>query len=353
MPDRWIAAVDAGPSRFDVLRDTPLSWVTGIALTAAGDIAVVDGAEHRLWLFRQGERPLALGGRRGSGPGEFSSPCCVSFVGPQQLLVRDTGNRRYVWLRADSAGLRVTGTTPMPDAARRSESRALVDASGRIQHITQLPSVRLGVPLFRVQWLDATGQPRPSMELLGATPDSVDAVAWQTAVAGGVSTTVIGQPFGSRLLLAELPTGALLRAVSGFGRIERVTPPGRTALFATVPHLGAPLTDAERKEAANGLASVRREHPEAARRLRIPSRKPPLEELGVDEEGRVWVVLSTPAGQPRRARVYAPDGRHVADATLPADIRLVGWALRGSRGVGVQESAGGELSLVELSFSRR
>jgi hypothetical protein len=71
-----------------------------------------------------------------------------------------------------------------------------------------------------------------------------------------------------------------------------------------------------------------------AMREQAPERWPAFRNFLVDERGRIWVGVVTPAEQPTRWVAFDTAGRAVCSAELPQGVDLK--AIRGGRAYGVQ-----------------
>ena len=77
----------------------------------------------------------------------------------------------------------------------------------------------------------------------------------------------------------------------------------------------------------------------------------PLNDLGFDLEGRLWVQRSVAPAAPCEADLYARDGKLIATVTWPANIRFFGWAVRGRTGIGLQVDEDGVQRVVRVQFA--
>lgn len=69
----------------------------------------------------------------------------------------------------------------------------------------------------------------------------------------------------------------------------------------------------------------------------LPERWPAARGLLADAEGRLWVGLHTPAGEPREWAVFTDRGRYLGSVFVPRAVEL--HAVRGQRLYGVEKDA--------------
>jgi len=80
----------------------PIASVASVAVSRHGQIAVLDARDYNVKLFRSDGTFRRALGRRGQGPGEFSSPSSLALVGDTLLVIVDMGRLRLV--QYDTAG---------------------------------------------------------------------------------------------------------------------------------------------------------------------------------------------------------------------------------------------------------
>ena len=84
--------------------------------------------------------------------------------------------------------------------------------------------------------------------------------------------------------------------------------------------------------------------------LRVPDRKSPLEALGLDLDGRLWIERLVADGQPGEADVYDRPGRWSAIFEWPRAVTMRLCAVRGRTGLGIEEGADGAQRVVGLQY---
>ena len=82
----------------------------------------------------------------------------------------------------------------------------------------------------------------------------------------------------------------------------------------------------------------------------LPNRKMPLQALGFDLDGRLWVERSVVDGQPGEADVYDRNGQWSAIMQWPAGVTMRYWTVRGRTGLAVAEDEDGVQRVVRVQF---
>lgn len=147
---------------------------SGIAVSAAGQLAIGDGLERRVLVFDGNGKRRAIVGRKGAGPGEFATTSFIAFPSESSMVVSDLAQRRLSLFRlTDSVRfvrqVNVTGTANYIQA--RGESTVvlgLLDTERR----TALASWRIGEDSLRAHLL----APRELLDgkmLPGSLPDAM------------------------------------------------------------------------------------------------------------------------------------------------------------------------------------
>lgn len=207
--------------------------------------------------------------------------------------------------------------------------------------------------LFRIlrQFRDSTGAVVWQDTMPSPPPDSLDLLSFSRA--GGITTYY--PEFGARELHAYGAGGHSAHAVSARYAVEWRDPRGgRVALLERPITMGPPLSLEERARSDSFLVQTAREagRTPASFGVKTPTHRPPVEELGFDLEGRLWIQHAVGRGERRLADVYAA-GRWVARVSWPAGVYLTSYAIRDRMGVGVAVGADGEERVVVLRWSAR
>lgn len=329
-----------------------LSRVDGLAMLPNGDVIIADMSNNSVYLLR-GSRIVSTYGRSGVGPGDLSYPCCLALIDDSTFLVRE-GSRRYSMIRARAGKLQFVRTLPAPGNGTFDVSPV---SGGRILHLTAAPTDISRHRRFDVTPVDLEGN------VLSASKRRIESepLSWQREaevvkpVFGGESRYYVLQPFGARYLYALRADGAWLSANSGEPAVEWRDSTGKLLRTLRVPGPVRPVTVSSPER--DSVEQILRAWAQGQRitradmKLEVPRQKAPVEALGVDQDGRVWVQLSVAMGESNRAAVFSGDGRYLDTVTWPAGIQLTGWAIAGTQGVGVRLDADELPHIMFVEFS--
>ena len=284
----------------DSAAEPAFGTVNSVLLDSAGDVYVLDPSFKQLSVFSPDGTLRGRLGRRGSGPGEYTLPYSIAWIG-DSLAMMDPGNARVSLLGPDGKWVRqwvmerITGSnivrfyrTPPHGfwtiATRRTNEGTL--ARLFVRYTSQGPSDTL-VYFMHPQLFG--GYARCD------TPD------------GGF--TSFEPPFGPLPLVIPNAAGEQVVAVSSGYRIAFVDRELDTVRVITRTVDAAPISDAEWAEASAEFIDWKRKNP-AAHCNRDgwdrPATKPPLQWQFVDDEGQLWVEVLTRDG--RVYDVFGPDG---------------------------------------------
>ena len=285
-----------------------------LAVDRHGGFYVVDSQVPVVRAYRSDGTYRTDIGREGGGPGEYQYPDGVAVLRDGRIAVRDPGNGRIDLYSPEGEAL---GDWPHPTGgAFRTDEPFYVDSTG-VAYVTTLADV--GAPPWEWSYILI------GLDSAGGVVDTVPAPAfeYEAAVVRAArenSQSVRRVPFTPEEVWAFAPGGYMVGAVTGAYRI--------TLFRADAPPLrierdSPPLVPVGREEAAERVARIT----EGIRRSygdwrwngpAVPSTKPPLRDLFVDEDGRIWVVVS----QQARAVVSADAAREEKLRTNRTPIRF-------------------------------
>lgn len=319
--------------------------IMDVAYDATGRIFVADADAKRVRVYDGSGSHLFDVGRSGQGPGEFSSrisPCAIALEGDDRLWAADypyqlhqyevgsDGARHIRSLRLGAASV-CAALLPavrsgavgvaMPSARSGHGVHVHVDSAGDTVHETSLPQP---VDVEELGWADRI-YPRSTRN-----PE------------GSVYHAPFPSPFSPRDLIAHAPDGSYARSVTSTYRVEIFDSQGRE--MATIERDvtgGPPMTVADVAQAQSRLDSLR-EHVESAggefEPYEIRDRKPPVQDIWYDEEGRLWVQIWPDPDYGRNlAHVYDAGGRPLFVADWPASIELDWGSARGCAAAGTED----------------
>lgn len=322
--------------------------VSGVALGRDGTVYVSDFQGGVMAYTPDGSRMFTLS-QIGSGPGDLKMPCCVDIDDRRQLWVSDVGNRRY-------AIFVLNGGTPTFRNVISSDGFGFVStdrlrrAGTGVYHITTVQGgPRRGTVV--VETVDSAGTVMAA-DTLPPPPSDPELLEVRREVNGGTSTARMSAPFGRSALLA-FGNGFYVRAMSDQYRIDVISI-GTELPSAVITRTVQAVTVSSREaDSADALVDAWLDHVGGKRSdLSIPAitTKPVLQSIGVDQEGRIWVLRAVPDGAASLADLYERDGTFIDSRTWPSEIQLPSWAARGDTAIGVRQSPSGEVSLVRLLF---
>lgn len=330
--------------------------VSGLHFGTEGKILAATAQEHAVRAFSRAGVFLYQFGKRGKGPGDLDSPCCLAFDASGRLWVVDVGNRRFAIFIVNGSGAQFQKTISLPSGPSGLMNRVEWSIAGRPILVStfrdansgQFGSIRMELTESgNVVSTDTVAMPRRDSLAEQAVERSM-----KDGGRSGRGVSVISQPFGPRALRAFGPGGAEALAVSSNYAITLLD--GKLRRTALITRRVPPVivSPAERERAEKTLAGAAKANgvPRSAIRLTVPKVKPPLRAVGFDLDGRLWVQRSVRDGAPNEADVFDAKGVFLLTATWPADVDLSYWAIRGREGLGIRVDADGVQQPVRLIF---
>lgn len=304
-----------GPALFGRIRT--------IAVLEDGRIAVADAQAEEVRLFDRDGQYLRTFGGKGGGPGELQGMQGV-YLDPDGLLrVPEQENARLSVFNPDTGFVR---SYPLYlfsysfrgpwKAAFDSAGRTLLASAGRFGEGRYWNMLRIYdkdmLQIDSVPYYDYTDD--DSREHPGV---------WRIAMGGG--RLHVGVPFYPMPQETLSPTGEFWTSADGAQELEvaRWTPPGDTTLVIVSRRPATQVTDAERDSAmAEITGRLEGQIPSDARldASKIPSFKPPVQGLSLDDHGRLWARLSGPGAEPTVYDIFNRDGTHAETVSLPFSV---------------------------------
>lgn len=329
---------------------TTFGAVSGLAFAPGGRILVSDRQDHLVRVFSsQGALVYTLG-RPGRGPGDLGGPCCLAVRG-DTLWVKESENRRYsAFLLGDTVATFLRTISGGANSVWSSD-RVDFDSAHRLIDLQSAFDRTSGSFRTLRQFRDAAGAVVREDTMPAPPKDSLDLLTFSRA--GGVTTYY--PEFGARALHAYGAGGQSAHAVSTRYAVEwRDAGNRRVALLERAIGPGPPLAPDERARSDSFLVQTAREAGRAPASFGVetPTHRPPVEELGFDLAGRLWIQHTVPQKTRKVADVYAT-GRWVARASWPADVYLPGYSIRDSMGLGVAVGDDGEERVVVVRWRTR
>jgi hypothetical protein len=322
--------------------------IRGLALDDEQRLFVADGRTGEVRVFARNGRHLFT--LEDSGEKRLAEPCCIGVSPGKQLWIKETKYQKYLVFQLAPRGLKFVRSIGMPGNPTGGLGRLSWDRYGNVVDIATARTPTAG-KITTVRWvIGLEGQVVRADTLSEPPPDSVVRVVSIQRNAGVTATTIAEQPFGPSRLHAVGPNGELAEATSSAYAVSWYDLDGNRIALANRVAEGPLLSKNEHLAAERKLFSVMKTLRIEAPPFGVPEHKPPLEKIGFDLEGRLWVKLSSLEGRPNEADVYDRRGAHVARVKWPADIRLDGFAVRGWLGFGWKTDANGVQRVVSLRF---
>lgn len=270
-----IGGAEEGPAALD--------YVKGLAVDASGRIHVYDRSTQDLRVFAPDGRLERVIGRKGSGPGELRDAEGIAFDQDGRLWVRDAANARFSIFGADGTFESAWGmqfcSSQGEWVPRRDDRGRLVDDDCMV---VDGRGDGYGVLAYRT---DRSGVDTLGMRAECGTRALAEQGTWITKLVNGMRYQQI--PWAPRAAWALTATGALWCAPnSATYEVLRLGVGGRDTLRVVGAAAPVPVTAAERDSVIAGLEEG---GPTGLDYARIPSTKPAIDRLTVDDEGRLWV----------------------------------------------------------------
>ena len=174
----------------------------------------------------------------------------------------------------------------------------------------------------------------------------------------GTGPSAFPPPFAARVLVAHAPDGGFAQVFSPVYDIRVHGPDGTQKARVRRDRLGPLLTEAEVREGYEELAEIRDSfrpgfQPELVEfpDYTIPERKPVIEHIWYDDDGRLWVCFwLAEADSMHRAHLYDADGVFLHEAEWPRGIAIWHGGLSGDVAVGVRKVEFDVEQVVRLRF---
>jgi hypothetical protein len=296
----------------DADEDNMLYGAQIVSEDAEGRFYVLNFGDRRLQVFDSAGRFIRNVGRKGKGPGEFTSPMSAVPVGADGLFVLEAVPARLMRFRRSTGEF--VGNVPI-EVKQMAPMRMVLAPNGRVavELRTLLNDPTKIVSASTVAWVDtATGEVQPVVQL-----DSLTRV--RTSVRGprGTRSTVMDPPFAPRPVWAPDGRDGVLYGDGSEFAVYRAAPGAAPALAFRGQGGAAAVTAKDRERVLSSPRGKLLEDYE------FPQRKPFFSGLGVDAQGMVWVQRPGESGT-ESWEVRAPDGGRRGELRLPAGARMLG-----------------------------
>ncbi len=316
-----------------------LSPVQSLAIGPREEVHVLLPQVHEVRVF--GDEGVFLGsiGAEGEGPGEFSRPAEIGFVG-DTLWVLDTGARRISYF-FEGEFLRVESFPSLEGLHPERSSRVAAVMAGP----------RLVVVTDSRDFFEPVETTTPGLLLTygGGTFDTLATInvdhvgGWLVERNPGALPNVLtfSQPFDAASQWALSPKGFEVLVADGRsltdGRgsfsVVRIDARGDTLSKALYPYEPIPIPEAVIDSAVAGIEAHGFPEEEIRESAFLPSTYPPVSGALFSQGGGAWIEREAIPGQDRRWHVTSEEGELLAEVLVPEgfQIRWVGeeavWGL--------------------------
>lgn len=299
-----------------------LGAVEGAVRLPDGRVAVADRQSGEVRWYDARGRHLRTVGRKGRGPGEFTSISWIRVVG-DSLAVGDRATSRVTVLAA--ADGRLVRTAEMVDDTSGRRPRPLAPLPGGAVLAV------LGAPFDPSR---AASAPREQVTYLRQAPDGAPPVPLgrfpgpeRVVRVGPGSVDIVDLPFGRRDHVAVHGDGFFQGSAEApqVGRYDARGRLVRLVRWSAAPRPVTPADAARYRERALAAAdpAARPGMRRMLAELPMPERMPAYAAILADRSGGLW-VQEYPAAEedPVRWTVFDPEGRQLGTLTLPPRFRL-------------------------------
>lgn len=268
----------------------PFGDVRDYVMLKDGTVWALDFKDQIIRRYDVSGKPLPVVGRKGSGPGEMRNANGLAVAPNGSVWVNDPSNGRFSVFAASGA---LERAVTVPSGGYAYRWGAWFDTPGELIEMSfgrQAGYRRVstnGNVLGSIAAPDCPSGPRVPQSFRAETPGSGSTVASYPFTTGGGSVADrrghfwCASPFGSRV------------ARLAYGRSDTLARTSRD-----IPPID--VSRAERDDAIQRAeARVARYATNDFDRANVPTTKPGMAALYVDDDGRLWVVHSTPWKQNR------------------------------------------------------
>lgn len=296
--------------------------VRGIEVGGDGTIYVLDYQASEIRAFDADGRFLRIVAAPGEGPGEISKANGMILVADTVLWIQDHGKMRMIGISPIGTELI---TVPMPVLSYGPIWNGTVDNSGKIWK----PHSRSEAP--------RTYPPKEGLSV-GRGRSYLISYDWRTEVQDSLylgpssdrsfvyrsngSNTHYGIPFDPSVIIRVDPDGGFWRVETEAYRIARLDARGDTVLVVDVQVEPLAVTEEDRRSYVDALVERSPNRQGAAESIvaLMPEYKPVIEDLGVDDLGRLWVKRSAEEGENPRYDIFERDGAYRGSVILNFNV---------------------------------
>jgi hypothetical protein len=337
------------------------SDIRGVEVSKNGNVLVLDYKAQNIRVFTLDGKFLKVIGRGGEGPGEFGEPNGFARSPDGNIWVNDPPNHRFSVRRDDGGYIK---DVPSALTGFGYIWRGYFDGSGRMVNPISLPNPKPSAP----NGIDRSSSYHPMLERRSTTSNRADTIPELSCTPPGMTVRnwsgrsahggmVMGVPFQSYQSLARSPQDFGWCADGARYAVYRLRlVRGDTLQVIRGKAAAIPVTGIERDSAlASAKALFVRSHfdPGIVLASDIPSAKPVIIGLTIDDQNRLWVRLTSAVRGHTRYDVYDAKGTAIGTIDLPAAIHEApDIVIRGDKLYGVMLDADDVPSVVRYRIEK-
>jgi hypothetical protein len=299
--------------------------ITNAVRLSDGTIVVGNASSSEIRFFKPDGTHKASAGRRGQGPGEFTSLAWIQRAPGDTVIAYDRSRRIALF---DPSGKFVRSHVVAGPPVGRFADGSYLFSTRLPQAIAQENGLKRDSSRFSLATSDATGG-----TTVGVFPNSdlpFTVTIPSTSASGRAMMSQVGypQPFG-RVTSALVSGTEFLVAEGSTYELRTYAPNGALKRIVRLQSPRMPVSSADRATYIRELvASSAPEQRENTARLladaSFPTSRPAFGAVRVDDKGRLWVEdFPFPADSARRWTVFGADGRALTRIAVPAELRVV------------------------------
>lgn len=307
--------------------------VRSLLLDSAGSVYVLDPSFVQISVFDSTGALSRRVGRKGNGPGEYTLPYSIAWLG-DSLAVLDPGNSRIMLVGPDGQWVRQWTSQRISGDLSVRLYRTLPRGFWNYGHKAG-PDGR-GISLF----VRVASDSRSDTLAIYRAPEVANTGALCRHASGGLS--FFGPPFGAKSMAIPNAGGEQYVALNTEYRIAVLGAAHDTLRVLERQATPAAVTDAEWEESLTEWRTFKEEYPAAhcdRDGWTRPATKPVLEHLFTDSDQQLWVEVLSADG--RFYEVFGPDGRLRARVSgLPPSLGVDPSVVAGRAAFVVADSLG-------------
>ncbi len=303
-PDLRIGTIDGAPE--EIFGD-----VRAIEAGGDGTVYVLDNQASEIRTYGADGAYLETIATRGQGPGEISGANGMVLSGDSVLWVQDHGQWSFIALRPDGTEIE---RLPMHVRAYGWTWDGTVDLEGRVWKADLGREAPMAPPEPGI----TEGSVRRyyvSVEPASEDQDTVylgDAQFMTHVSRRGTGFSFRQIPFRAEFRPIVDPHGGFWLVTDEHYRLTRLDAQGDTVVVIEVDEAGPLVTADDRQTFIDGMLEFDPDGRGTAEEIAdlMPERKPAIEALHIDDEGRLWVRAAKETPGETRYDVFDRDGTH-------------------------------------------